>query len=131
MQLSGSFHDTHRRGHPRLRLGIPARLDTIHGSSDVDLIDLSRSGAKLDLAHVPRVREGILYWLSFEAMGDIVWQEGELLGMTFERPLSPQSILTTRDLAPSVVGDGGASEAARAWATGSYDRRVDVTSRHI
>lgn len=126
-----SRQEPHRRSHPRLRLGIAARLETVHGTLDVDLIDLSQSGAKIDLAHIPRAREAVLYWLTFEAMGDIVWQEGELLGMTFEAPLSSQTIVATRNLAPSVVALDGASEAARAWATGVYERNAAQSPRAI
>jgi hypothetical protein len=111
--------DVHRRKHPRLRLGIPARLETIHGTREVDLLDLSQSGARLDAAQFPRVHTAVLHWLRWEALGDIVWQEDGLLGMTFDEPLSAEAVLTTRELAPLVVGDAAASEAAREWATGA------------
>lgn len=98
-----------------------ARLETLHGIWEVDLLDLSQSGAKLDIGQRPSVRSAVLKWLSFEAMGDTVWRKGELLAMTFNRPLGLPAIVATRDLAPSVVGQNSVSEAARAWATGSHE----------
>ena len=95
-----------------------AQLETLHGTWEVDLLDLSRTGAKLDIAHKPDVRTGVLRWLSFEALGDFVWRDRELLAMTFDRPLPLAVIVATRDLAPTVVGINSISKAARKWANG-------------
>jgi hypothetical protein len=106
-----------RRKHPRLRVGIPARLETVHGTKTVDLLNLSQAGAKIDLAQIPKVREAILRWLDFEAMGNVIWQDGEQLGIVFDSPLTAEAILATRKLAPSVVEEE-VSEAARIWSIG-------------
>ena len=96
-----------------------AKLETLHGTWEVDLLDLSQSGAKLDIDRKPTIRTGVLRWLTFEALGDIVWREGELLAMTFDRSLPLSVIVATRDLAPTVVGINSVSQAAKEWATGS------------
>lgn len=108
-----------RRSHPRLRLGLPARLETLFGTWDVQLVDLSQTGARLDVAVRPKVRTGVLKWLGFEAMGDVVWRNDHLLGMTFDEQVSLETIVATRDADPSVIGEVELVEAARAWATGA------------
>ena len=110
---------SHRRSFPRLRLGMLARLETLHGTWEVDLLDLSQTGAKLDIASRPTVPTGVLHWLKFEALGDLAWREGELLAITFAQPLGLPIIVATRDLSPAVIGINSVSQAARAWATGS------------
>jgi len=98
-------------------VGIPARLVTVHGTVSVDLINLSRTGARIDRAHVPKVREAMLVWLGFEAMGELVWREGQQLGMTFDAPLSIETMIATREQAATVVDDA-LLDAAREWAIG-------------
>ena len=100
---------------------MPALLETLNGTWEVDLLDLSRTGARLNIAQRPPVRTGILRWLKFEALGDLAWREGELLAITFDKPLELSMIVATRDLAPSVVGSDTVSLAAREWAKGFAD----------
>jgi hypothetical protein len=114
-----------RRKSPRLRLGIPALLETFDGTVEVDLVDLSQTGAKISLDPVQSVRAGVLRWLRFEVFGDIVWQDGGLRGIVFDEALTREAVLTTRADAPSLMGDAGAIEAARIWATGSYNDQTN------
>lgn len=85
----------------------------------VDLVDLSRAGAKVDLEEFEPVRTAVLHWLGFEALGDIAWQKGELLGITFDQTLADEVVWQTREQAPFIVGDAGLSEAARQWVAGT------------
>jgi hypothetical protein len=117
-----------RRKQARLRVGIPARLETVHGTKTVELLNLSQTGAKIDLAQCTKVGEAILRWLSFEAMGNIVWQDGEQLGVTFDEPLTADAILATRNLAPSVVEDE-LNDAARTWITGDCKAKTEPHGR--
>jgi len=112
--------EEHRRNCPRLRLGIPARLETLEGTREARLIDLSQTGAKIDCPGAQTIGQAVLQWLEFETFGETVWRDGELLGVRFDRPLSPSVIFTTRQLAPSVVAraDQAVSAAAREWVTG-------------
>lgn len=111
-----------RRQHSRLRLGIPARLETLYGAREVELLDLSQTGAKVALPQFEYVGTAVLHWLGFDAFGEIVWQDDGLLGMAFDVPLAPWLVLDTRNRAPSVVSaDQSASEAARAWASGAFN----------
>lgn len=114
--------DDHRRNHPRLRLGIPARLETLDGAREARLIDLSQTGAKIHCPGSHTIGQAMLQWLEFETFGETIWQDGELLGVRFDRPLSPAIIFTTRQMAPSVVTNDhqAASAAARAWVEGHF-----------
>ena len=104
--------DDHRRNHPRLRLGIPARLETLDGAREARLIDLSQTGAKIHCPGPHTIGQAVLQWLEFETFGETVWQDGELLGVRFDRPLSPAIIFTTRQMAPSVVTNAESVDVA-------------------
>ena len=108
----------HRRAYSRLRVGIAAHLETLDGQQDVRLLDLSQSGAKVILSETASVRRGVLCWLGFEAFGEVVWREGNQAGLEFEGVLPAESLLETRNRAPTVVRDD-ALEAARDWASGT------------
>jgi hypothetical protein len=115
-----------RRGHPRLRLGIGAYLQTLDGPQKVRLLDLSQSGAHLVLTRGEPLRQAFLTWLGFEVFGDIVWQRGREAGMRFDRPLAIAQLVETRRAAPSVV-DAEAHRLeteARDWVEGYPGRNV-------
>ena len=114
--------EEHRRNCPRLRLGIPAKLETLNGSRNVRLLDLSQTGAKIDCPGAKKIGQAVLQWLEFEVFGETVWSDEDLLGMRFDRPLSPSIIFATRQLAPSIVAmaNQAASAAAREWVAGHF-----------
>jgi hypothetical protein len=103
-----------RREHARLRLGIPARFETLDGRQQVRLVDLSHGGAQIVLENDAPVREGVLSWLQFETFGIAAWQDGENLGLTFDRNLSRGCLVATREKAPEIF-----REAARNFVSGS------------
>lgn len=92
-----------RRRHVRLRLGIPARFLTLDERFEVRLINLSQSGARVMLPGSGTVSEGVLEWLEYDTFAVAVWQEGEELGVEFDRPLPPQWLRATHAAAPDVV----------------------------
>jgi hypothetical protein len=94
------------------------RLETLLGTWEVGVVDLSLSGAKVDVAQRPKVRTAVLRWLNFEAIGEVVWRNDHLLGINFDRPLPIETLYATREIAPAVVGLDAVTEAAREWATG-------------
>jgi hypothetical protein len=105
--------ELHRRQHARLSLGIPARFDTLDGRPQVRLVDLSRGGAHIVLQEETAASEGVLTWMEFETFGIVAWQEGEDVGLEFDRPLSDACFAATRDFAPEIF-----REAARAFVAG-------------
>lgn len=91
---------TGRRQAQRLRLAIDARLITLQGEYPVRLDNLSETGA-----HVSRPKEEtftrcVLKWLGFEAWGQMVWHRGGYCGITFDKPISAQWVLETREHTP-------------------------------
>lgn len=106
-----------RREHARLRLGIPASFETLDGRLKVRLVDLSQGGAHIVLPGDAAVRQGVLMWMRFDAFGMTVWQEGDEVGMKFERPVSLECLRETRSFAPDVVREEGMA-AARDFVAG-------------
>ena len=108
-----------RRQRPRLRVGLTARVESLHGKFDAQLIDLSQTGARLKSLTSGLGRAVVLRWLDFEAFGDLVWEEEGLVGMKFDPPLSNEVVLATRELVPAIVQEFDPTrDAARAWTLG-------------
>ena len=110
----------HRRHQPRLQLGIAAKLETLDGTTPVQLLDLSQNGARLDLNNEQPFGSAVLHWLEFEAFGDLVWQKEQFVGLRFDGPIALGWLVTTRQLAPDVVAleDLEARKTALAWVSG-------------
>ena len=108
-----------RRRFARLEVGIGAWLETLDGKQSVRLVDLSQGGAQLILSVPEEGGTGVLTWLDFETFGELAWQDGAQIGLTFDKPLSPGCLAETRRRAPSVVQDEAAGATiARAWVSG-------------
>ena len=113
--------ELHRRGHARLRLGIEAELMTLDGRKQVMLMDLSQSGARLLLQEHYRLDQAVLYWMDFEAFGEVVWQSGRELGLAFEEPISEATVLATRQWQPreeALRSKAASRQFARNWVSG-------------
>lgn len=100
-----------RRRHVRLRLGIPARLQTLDGRLNVRLINLSQSGARIALCAPEQVTEGVLEWLDYDTFAAQVWQAGDEVGLEFDRPLPREWLRATHTAAPDVVREEEISAA--------------------
>lgn len=86
-----------RRGNSRLRVGIPAAFETVNGQQTITLVDLSQSGARLQIHDSEPVGRGVLKWVGFEAFGTVVRREGNEIGLQFETPLEPAWVLYTKE----------------------------------
>ena len=113
-----------RRRHSRLRVHLPARLITLHGTLPATLINLSFSGAKIVVgsASVARGASGVLTWGSFEAFCSVAWSDGGKCGLDFDEPLKPHMLIETRDLADSTSGIDADRVAAQNWSAGQGSR---------
>ena len=116
--------DAHRRQHARLRLGIPARLESLDGQQPVRLIDLSQSGAQVVVSRPDEMRRGVLCWCDFEAFGIIAWRDGDHLGIEFEELVPMDQLFETRQRAPDVVRAETVSDytAARDFVAGTLNQ---------
>lgn len=90
-----------RRGAARLRLAIPVRLISTHATESCVLLDLSRSGARIGLAHP--LPEGACLYLRvarFELFAEVVRRQigegGGLNGLVFDEPLDEATVLAVR-----------------------------------
>ena len=88
-----------RRNRSRLRVRLPAKLETRTETSRVILVDLSTTGARVLSENLPKVgTEAVLHWDKYEAFGEVVWAEGVHGGIAFFDPLTEQDVLATREL---------------------------------
>ncbi|MEP3421747.1 MAG: PilZ domain-containing protein [Erythrobacter sp.] len=117
---------TGRRGAPRLRLSIPAKLVTLTDTRRCILVNLSRSGACIGLQEpLHQGAEAILTIAGIDQFGTIVSCEkggnGGTNGMKFEVPLSDDEVLAMRDFAEGFEADENRSLRAevRAWVDGA------------
>lgn len=117
-----TVRDTGRRSLARLRLGVPARLITLNGVHDALLDDLSLSGAQIRLSDGEQFSIGVLKWLDFDELVDVVWHDRSTCGVKFEKPLPKGCILATRDAAPALLDDEArARSVAKRWIEGTLN----------
>lgn len=117
-----TVRDTGRRSLARLRLGVPARLITLNGVHDALLDDLSLSGAQIRLSDGEQFSIGVLKWLDFDELVDVVWHDGSTCGVKFEKHLPKGCILATRDAAPALLDDEArARSVAKRWIEGTLN----------
>ena len=93
-----------RRGAPRLRLAIPAKLISLYGEVRCILINVSRTGARLTLAEpLAEGEDAILLISNMELFGSIirttVGQYGGTNAMEFDDPITDEAVLEIRSFA--------------------------------
>ena len=64
-----------RRGRARLRVGVTAAIHTVNGRQRITLLNLSESGALLQLKDDEPFDRGVLRWIDYEAFGTVVWRD--------------------------------------------------------
>ncbi|GAM05455.1 PilZ domain-containing protein [Novosphingobium sp. MBES04] len=88
-----------RRSQSRLRVRLPARIETLAEDFQVILADLSGNGARfLTDARLPPGSEVVLAWGRHEAFGEVVWCAHNQCGLAFVEPLDRRVLLDTRAL---------------------------------
>lgn len=114
-----------RRGAPRLRLSLPARLVTLSDTRRCILTDLSLSGAQVGLEHP--LREGADVFLQIHTidqfgtvMRSATGHKGGLNGVHFETPLSQDQVIAMRHYAESFEYETNRSlrREVEAWVSG-------------
>lgn len=112
-----------RRNRSRLRVRLPAKLETRTETSRVILADLSTTGARVLAEDLPKIgTEAVLHWDKYDAFGEVVWAEGVHCGIAFFDPIPEQDVLATRELddAARLPQDRELlRQAARHWVEGS------------
>ncbi len=116
-----------RRGAPRLRLSIPARLVTLTDTRRCILVNLSRTGARIGLPEPLHKRaEVILAVAGIDQFGWVVGCEmghkGGSNGIKFEKPLTDDHVLAMRDYSASFQDHEKRAllQEARDWVGGGH-----------
>lgn len=78
-----------RRDHARAGVSREVTVQLPAGWRSGYLLDLSRSGAQLEIAPQPAVGSPVMVrWDGHEAFGEIVWARGETCGVRFDKLLA-------------------------------------------
>ncbi|MXP30814.1 hypothetical protein GRI94_17225 [Erythrobacter jejuensis] len=117
-----------RRERSRLKTRLPARITTLTHSCTAVLLDISITGARIELspyASTPvafQIGETVLLqWGNFEKLGHLVWEVGTVAGMVFEELVTPREIIATRDMQDELARNGGLQSVEHAVARSWYE----------
>ena len=103
MRASPSSAGIGKRESSRLKLNIRGRLTSARGTQLVELVDLSQTGARLELSATLGLTEALVEWLDFEARGFVIWQDRRLCGLRFEEPIPSAWVTATRSASQPTV----------------------------
>ena len=88
-----------RRSERRAYLLLPASAEALSGHRSVKLLDVSRSGARLEGRDLPVVgKDVILRCGGVDTFGTIAWAADEQCGMQFDEPIGVQELVELRAL---------------------------------
>jgi hypothetical protein len=89
----------------RKPISCPARLSMASGYRSGHIVDMTLSGATLELSNPPKLGSTVLLlWLEHEAFARVAWVQTESCGLNFERPLKqPQVFELTGGRVPVVA----------------------------
>lgn len=93
MGLHAHAHDfdaAERRTSTRSRVNCPVQLQLPSGQRSGCMVDLSERGARIEMANPPGVGASVLLeWMTYDAIGKVIWATENACGLMFEKPLSP------------------------------------------
>ena len=82
-----------RRTIQRYRVDLPATIETMSGTRDCVMSDISVAGAKITMNDpLPIGVSGMLCWDGQEVFCTVVWSKDGACGVDFERSISPMLI---------------------------------------
>lgn len=111
-----------RRAEPRAYLVLPASTEALSGNRHVALLDVSRTGARLEGSGLPDVgKDVVLKCGGIEAFGSVAWAASGRCGVHFEEPIGGRDLVALRALAAE-AGESEMTyderEAAADWTNG-------------
>jgi hypothetical protein len=94
-----------RRSDPRVRLGVPAKVQFLSGLKSCRLDNLSQRGARIMLAEkAPAVgASGLLKVCRIEAFGEVIWSRGTACGLRFDDKLPLKEVVNVRHFGDQLV----------------------------
>ena len=94
-----------RRIAPRTEGPLRAVVTTLSGSRSADLVDISGTGARLCANGLPEIGEEISVKVEgVSAFGTVVWADGDIRGMVFDEPLTPDAEQLLRQKVAEAAG---------------------------
>lgn len=88
-----------RRSRSRARVDLPATLETLEGPRKVKLSNLSSAGAMVEAPGAPDIgRELVLKCPGIDALGVVVWENGDRCGIEFYDPIDDDEVVRQRQL---------------------------------
>jgi len=111
-----------RRGEPRAYILLPASVEALCGCNGVSLLDVSRTGARLEGADLPEVGKDIILRCGvIDTFGTVVWAISGRCGVHFDEPLGGRDLVALRAVATATERSGMTPEELQAtadWANG-------------
>jgi len=111
-----------RRGEPRAYIQLPASVEALGGRNAVSLLDVSRTGARLEGADLPGVgKDVVLRCGAIDTFGTVVWNVSGRCGVHFDEPIGGQDLVALRGVAVAIDRSGMTPEELQAtadWANG-------------
>ena len=120
-QPQGGASLTGRRAAARVRLALPARIETINGVQRVTLVDLSLDGAQIVAEELPAAGSDLVLKCGpIDVFATVRWVRDGHCGLHFDESIVKAQLLTLRqeDEAAARAPDAAQWRAAREWATG-------------
>ena len=106
-----------RRAEPRTHILLPASVEALDGSQRIKLLDVSRTGARLEGAALPEVgKDVILRCGAIDTFGTVVWAASERCGVHFDEPITVSDLIALRNVAVAAEHAGVTPEELQATA---------------
>ena len=111
-----------RRASRRVRVFIPASIETLSGNQAAELTSLSCTGAAISVESAPKLNTGlVLRCGSLEVFCNVVWVKPGRCGLQFEEPICDSEVLSARRTSDHFPASQQAQRmaAAKAWVEGN------------
>ena len=111
-----------RRAGARARLSLPATLESVRGVFRVTIINLSCTGAMVEVPELLKVgTDVVLQRGDLDAFAVVVWAGSGRCGLHFYDPIDQEEVIAHRRTSEHVAGEPDREALARAerWATGT------------
>ncbi len=113
-----------RRGKPRLRLHLPARLELVGVNCDCLLRNVSQTGASVLAECAPNPPEfGLLECDPLRIYFFVEWRDGHEAGLRFDEEIGEATLLRLREIKDNLptLERRANRELARRWVAGEID----------
>jgi len=111
-----------RRAEPRAYIQLRASVEALDGCNSVSLLDVSRTGARLEGTDLPAAgKDVVLRCCAIDTFGTVVWNISGRCGVHFDEPIGVQDLMELRAVAVVTERSGMTPDELQAtadWANG-------------